>query len=480
LVEARKPGSVSDIASLLSEWAMPDIPGMAAVEYASEFSKEAVINQLRMGLAPNKALIQISVTHLSIQTDTEKKPDALSIIQSLEAQLSVCPPQALVCIEGLRLFKDPQQTEELFVRLNLAREQWASFPVRQIWWMLPDVYAHSLRIMPDLLSWFMPRLHLTEQLTQLDRNSLFSIDLIGSEPAFSRHHYFQNDNRLETQLANEEAFYLQALTKAENKYGSEHPDIGVSLANLANIYFRQGRYDEAVALYAKELRIQKKLLGLDHPNIASRLNHLGQLYASRERYIEAEPLFENAVESYKLLTRRNLTFNALLARSLFNLSNCYSHTGRINEALQAILNAVGINKRLADENPKAFNPSLANSLNSLAYCYSNLGRQEEALQAILNTIEIYKALAQEDPQRFNPGLALSLNNLSMCYSEMLRHEEALQAITEAISILGPIFKAWPLAFNPSMSTLMENYRRYSVALGQNPDPTLIHQYEPLL
>jgi tetratricopeptide (TPR) repeat protein len=53
----------------------------------------------------------------------------------------------------------------------------------------------------------------------------------------------------------------------ENSLGKEHPDLAVTLNNLANLYQVQGRYEEAEPLYQRSLEILKKAFPAGHPNI---------------------------------------------------------------------------------------------------------------------------------------------------------------------------------------------------------------------
>ena len=48
--------------------------------------------------------------------------------------------------------------------------------------------------------------------------------------------------------------------------GEEHPDVALSLNNLAALYESQGRYTEAEPLYQKALKMLEQLLGVGHPD----------------------------------------------------------------------------------------------------------------------------------------------------------------------------------------------------------------------
>ncbi len=53
--------------------------------------------------------------------------------------------------------------------------------------------------------------------------------------------------------------------------GPEHPDVAISLNNLARLYTGQGRYAEAEPLIQRALAIWEKALGPDHPDVANGL-----------------------------------------------------------------------------------------------------------------------------------------------------------------------------------------------------------------
>ncbi|MEL7036073.1 MAG: CHAT domain-containing tetratricopeptide repeat protein, partial [Cyanobacteria bacterium J06592_8] len=67
----------------------------------------------------------------------------------------------------------------------------------------------------------------------------------------------------------------------------EHPDVAISLNNLAVLYNSQGRYEEAEPLYKQALEMNQKLLGPEHPDVAISLNNLALLYYSQGRYEQA-------------------------------------------------------------------------------------------------------------------------------------------------------------------------------------------------
>jgi tetratricopeptide (TPR) repeat protein len=64
---------------------------------------------------------------------------------------------------------------------------------------------------------------------------------------------------------------------------------------LARVYYDQGRYAEAEALYQRTLAIDEHGLGPMHPDVAQSLNSLGGLYSIQGRDAEAEPLLQRSL-----------------------------------------------------------------------------------------------------------------------------------------------------------------------------------------
>jgi tetratricopeptide (TPR) repeat protein len=59
---------------------------------------------------------------------------------------------------------------------------------------------------------------------------------------------------------------IDALQLRKDLLGDRHPDVALSLNNLAYLYKSQGRYDAAEPLYIDAVELFADLLGENHPN----------------------------------------------------------------------------------------------------------------------------------------------------------------------------------------------------------------------
>jgi tetratricopeptide (TPR) repeat protein len=64
----------------------------------------------------------------------------------------------------------------------------------------------------------------------------------------------------------------RALAIREKVFGKEHPDVAVSLNNLAALSYAQGDYEQAKPLYERSLAISETVFGKEHPDVATSLN----------------------------------------------------------------------------------------------------------------------------------------------------------------------------------------------------------------
>ncbi|MGO9116963.1 MAG: tetratricopeptide repeat protein [Desulfomonilaceae bacterium] len=152
---------------------------------------------------------------------------------------------------------------------------------------------------------------------------------------------------------------------------------------------------------------------------------------------------------------------------LNNLSAHLSYAGENEEALQAIREAVKINRHLAKARPTRYKPDLAISLNNLSNRLGDAGDHQGALQIARESMQIRRRLAGTNPARFEPDLASSLNNLSSCLANTGDHEGSLRAIREAVEIRRRLAETQPALYGPDLAMSLNNLSGRLSASGDN-------------
>ena len=74
----------------------------------------------------------------------------------------------------------------------------------------------------------------------------------------------------------------------------------MSMANLASVYFSQGKYAEAEALHSQSLEITRRIFGPENPDTLMSMNDLANVYLDRAntrgpRRFTARPSRSNVV-----------------------------------------------------------------------------------------------------------------------------------------------------------------------------------------
>ena len=104
------------------------------------------------------------------------------------------------------------------------------------------------------------------------------------------------------------------------------------------------------------------------------------------------------------------------AKSLANLSVCYSDRGDYSKAIKLGKKALRIRKATIGEN----HPDYATSLNNLAWTFSNLGDYSQSIELSKKALKIQKVIFGEN----HPDYAMSLSNLALYSSSLGQFTDA--------------------------------------------------------
>ncbi|MGC1528260.1 MAG: tetratricopeptide repeat protein [Phormidesmis sp.] len=341
-IEADKSGTIDEVSQRLLLWAKRDGGGLARVEYASEFSREQLLQRLS---GEGVELIEIDLP--ASQTAAAAVEFLLGRLAEVSEVATERPGEGnVVSVSGFaEAFQSQMSLADSLRILNFNRESLTAFPLRQIWWMTPVLLETSLHAMPDMHGWFNPQLSLSEVITR-SAEDLFAATPIQIERRLSQSNIDDARQRSRRLLAELEAarrsgaeevalvttyllpaleaiaqagarqelkalttqhkallnhFYsmnnaevLAALSSGEVA-GEKALSFARSLDKLVEVFYKQGLYAEAERLCIRALEIKKSKLGDRHPDTASSLNNLALLYYSTNRLPEAAATMSEVV-----------------------------------------------------------------------------------------------------------------------------------------------------------------------------------------
>ena len=442
------PSSVAEVSERLLLWGKRDGAGLARVEYSSEFDRQKVVQLVKTELE------QAGIAWTEIELPTRRPAE--EIVQFLREQLAEVS-EGVVSVTGFATaFEAGTPLADALRVVNFNREALVALPLRQLWWMTPQLLQASLYAMPDLHGWFRPQLRLNPVLSEevvadsgaINRLGAGELRSVNFEDARQRSQNlvveFEAARRAGAADQDLLTTYLLPALESLAEVGAQQElqdltsrfefflgslklgktlDMATALDRLAGLYFAQGRYREAEPMFLTALEVRKAELGDCHPDTATSLNNLALLYDSQGHYGEAEPLHVEALEirQTELGERHPET-----ARSLNNLAALYESQGRYGEAEALYVKALDIHKIELGERHLA----TATSLNNLAALYESQGRYVEAEPLYVEALDIHKTELGER----HPDTATSLNNLAGLYKSQGRYGEAEALYVEALEI----------------------------------------------
>ena len=149
--------SIEDISSRLLSWCSRASKGLSRIEYVSDFSRQDVLRIV----IPELRAQSIPFYELSLPMESRAEDCAYHLFNEINTISS-----GVLSIKGFPnriLIPDA----DLFFRIiNANRENLVKDHLRQIWWLSPEQVTSLIQLAPDLNSWFMVRLQLSESLSE--------------------------------------------------------------------------------------------------------------------------------------------------------------------------------------------------------------------------------------------------------------------------------------------------------------------------
>lgn len=226
---------------------------------------------------------------------------------------------------------------------------------------------------------------------------------------------FQSHNNLGTEYEYRHHMYQKAIFEYKKALEIK-PDLIEARSNLANIYFKTGRFDDAKREYAL-IKKSAPLLKLGEIE-----NNIGCIY-------EVEGLWDKALESYSLALKLDPKLNF----THFNIAKIYQAQGKLQLSAREILESI---PEITDSFKKKYDYfSLINKylksvkLTAAVKLYNDLGIEFATQGLFQEAVFSFKRALELEPR-----YADAYFNLGLAYWNLGSKREALFAIKRALKI----------------------------------------------
>jgi eukaryotic-like serine/threonine-protein kinase len=226
-----------------------------------------------------------------------------------------------------------------------------------------------------------------------------ALDRLGSAPLLEADFYLQIGSLATARGDSEQAgeYHRRALEIREAQLGADHPEVAISLTNIANALRAQGHHQQSEEMARKALAIFEAQLGADHPYTAASHNNIGNSRLEQGRHISwddperAQPYFAEAEQQYrKAVAIREANFgseHASVALNLHNLGEAQRLQGNYADARKTLERTLEIKRQHMAED----HPSIVLTSTALGRVLLDLGEGQAALALLEITAERRKA-----------------------------------------------------------------------------------------
>ena len=152
-------------------------------------------------------------------------------------------------------------------------------------------------------------------------------------------------------------------------HGQHHPDVALTLTDLGEALWSDGKADSAEKLLRPAVAMSREFFGNRDGRTSRALNNLALALQTKARYAEARPMHEEA-----LAIRRSLHDSAGASTSLVNLGWMQQVNGRLDSAEALLRSAVEIRRRIY----RPDDPRTASAVSGLADMLRREGKYDEA------------------------------------------------------------------------------------------------------
>eukprot|EP00597_Dinobryon_sp_UTEXLB2267_P010545 CAMPEP_0170100816 /NCGR_PEP_ID=MMETSP0020_2-20130122/1879_1 /TAXON_ID=98059 /ORGANISM="Dinobryon sp., Strain UTEXLB2267" /LENGTH=2204 /DNA_ID=CAMNT_0010323775 /DNA_START=142 /DNA_END=6754 /DNA_ORIENTATION=- len=256
---------------------------------------------------------------------------------------------------------------------------------------------------------------------EMHRDIVESIFRLGLN-AESRGVYVEATRYLENALRLQES--LVPLYDADIQSHGGHLTLEWIKVNLAHLYTKLSRVEEAKAIMKTSVKAISKVLGQGNSMVAQSLCFLGELCRIRGNYFDAKTLFSLSFSTANQLYGDN---HPDVSRVLSESGENFRISGFFNEALELSSTALDISVILFGRD----NLTVAHSLFRKAQILRDSVQFEEAEQLYSETLTIVSSKLNEDNGLFGMVLA----DLGECFRLMKRKSQAEEKFRLAINIL---------------------------------------------
>lgn len=226
-------------------------------------------------------------------------------------------------------------------------------------------------------------------------------------------------------------YYEKALALQKEILPSCHPDIALTLTNIAEIYHSMSRMKERLENISQALDIYQKTYGEMHPRVAGCYLNIADIFSSAGLYDKALTF---ANKSWEINSTFYPETSEEYASCCISLGLIYSGLKNKTLALEYYIKAKEISETLGLQRTSTY----TNALNNISSILCDQKKYDEALEYANKYLESVASLKGRE----NNSYILGLNNLAYTYAESGNADAAMATYHDAEELVQKVYGRW--------------------------------------
>jgi tetratricopeptide (TPR) repeat protein len=224
-------------------------------------------------------------------------------------------------------------------------------------------------------------------------------------------------------------FFKRALAIDENAREPNRDDVASDLNDLAELLNREGNYEEAERLFMRALPMKEAAWGSNHWSVGVILNNLANVYVSQGRYAEAAALYRRALPIYEAHFGASHPQVSIILSNLADAQKGELHFG---DAEAFYRRALGILEKTYGQS----NPRVGQVLMEIGDLHALQHKYDQAERELRQALASIEAVGAD-----NSEVGMVLDHLGSIVGSLNRYGEAETLLQRALKIreqnLGP-------------------------------------------
>jgi tetratricopeptide (TPR) repeat protein len=242
--------------------------------------------------------------------------------------------------------------------------------------------------------------------------------------------------------------YHEALLSCKAALGV-HAEVASVLNKLGNLYYKQGDFDVSLNMYQQGLQVERAVFDYCHPNIAVTLSNIAQIHKQRGELSKALSLYKE-VYAIQIASVRSRD-PAEVATTLSHMAMIYYQSRNYSSALDLYQEALSIRRETFGE----LNLDVASTLNSIGLVLFKLRNLPMAMDSFSQSLKI-RMLLLGDTHR---EIAVNLYNIATIQTELGNDDEALRYYQETLRVEMRVLGSHHMDVIPTLHYMAHTYQQ---------------------